>query len=432
MPEEAAAVAEPLETGVPDAGVDLGESAAAEPDEAAQGAGEGQPEQPGAAAATPEPDGRMLSPDVRAHLAELKASNPTLAGKIRDAFGQAAAIRKEFPGGLQEARSIKQLAAEIGGAEGVRELQASVEEIAELDRLWEGKDPRAVDSMAEDYPEQFVELMPHAMETWQKRDPEGFNRNACAVVAATFQAANQEGYSALNLLWMADQSLALGNPEQAKAIIGQLQEWAKGFGRTAATPPKPRETAPNADKDRADKLQQQLQQQEQSSFDQSVGTAVEAFAESKMEAAIAPFIKGKSLTEGQRETLNAKVISNLMKRLTADKQFIEARERYTAAKDKNGLVQMSKAKIEALLPTEVKDAYRWLFGGSAPKQSTAPSKPSNGTAASPTAKPWIKVASVPNPHEVDPATPFEMKRWSSAILKDGRRVYWGQQPYQGK
>jgi hypothetical protein len=425
---EAATLEAPETTGVADTGAEAPESApAAEP---------AAPEADASGKAGTEQDNRLLPQEVRQHLAELKATNPALAGKIRDAFGQAAAIRREFPGGLAEARAIKQLATEIGGPEGVKDLQDRMAEADELDRLWKAKDPRAVDNMAEDYPEQFAALMPHALSQWNKHDPEGFNRNACGVVAATLQQPNEEGFSAMTQMWMAEQSLAMGNTEQAAAILKNLQEWGRGFSRAATAPAKQPDTAPNADRERAEQLQRQLQEKERESFDGSVGQAVESFADQKIESAVAPYIKGRTLPDGQRETLRAKVVQNLMSRLQADQQFVAARSRYTEARDRDGLVQMSKAKIEALLPTAAKEAHRWLFGGApASKPAAVKTAASPGGAAPATngQKPWIKVAKMPGIGEVDgDRTPFEMKMKSSAVLKDGRRVYWGQQPYQGK
>lgn len=435
MPDEAvAAVADPVEAVESDLGADVAQAEGVGR-EAGESGGDNPEQTDGAAAKEAQSDGRMLSPDVRAHLSELKATNPALAGKIRDAFGQAQAIRKEFPGGLSEARSAKQLAEQIGGADGVKEIQSRLGEIEELDRLWDAKDPRAVDSMVEDYPEQFAALMPHALGQWQRSDPDGFNRNACGIVAATFQAANDDGVSALNLMWMADQALASGNNEQAKAIVSDLLTWARSFARAANAPPKAKaQTESNGSE--AETLRQQLRDQKASAFNQAVGTAVETYTDSRIESALAPYIKGKALTPGQRSTLNQRVINLVGARLQKDGSFTNGLRQYTEAGDQSGLVAMSKAKIDALLPGAAKDAYRWLFGGSAPQKTPAKAAAqaaTNATAAGSAQKPWIKVSSPPRPSDVDAGrTSFEMKMKSSAILHDGRRVYWGQQPYQGK
>src|SRR4051812_2981055 len=62
-----------------------------------------------------QPDGKKLDPQVSATLAKLKTENPELGKLLTRAVYRVAEIEREFPGGVTEAKELRDKVEELGG-----------------------------------------------------------------------------------------------------------------------------------------------------------------------------------------------------------------------------------------------------------------------------------------------------------------------------
>lgn len=412
---ETSIVEEPVSTESPDGGSPAGESE----------------EQAGAEdqASKPEPtedvqDGRVLSPDLRSHLKELKAVNPQLEKKIRGAFFALDSLKKEFPQGVREAVELKKALGEFGGVEKIKEAQADVQYYLDVDAKIEKGDPAVIDTLAEMLPtDAFSGFASKFLNTFYGKDPDGFQRVISGYIANTFAQSGFEHYMA-----RAIDAIDYGKPENAKALLQQIATWAGGFGEIAAKKPEPKPV--DARQQELDTRAKELDSRETQQFTQGVSGEIGTWSSKRVMEEAAPFLKGRKLNQDQTETLELRALGRVRNSLRSDQQFSEAYTRYFTAKDREGLLKLVKSATDKLLPAAVKESYRALFSDfSGKKEVAAPGTNGAQVAPKPVPAGWTKISAPPSPDSVNlKASPVEMRMRSGAILKDGRKVFWGSQP----
>src|SRR6185312_16787243 len=114
MPEDAIATLEaPAETAVEETTVDAGteDTGAETTDETAEGDGGEETGEPAARTG----DGKFLSDADKAILAEIKAKDPKLAARVRNALFASEAFKKAVPGGLKEVQQLRSQIEQVGG-----------------------------------------------------------------------------------------------------------------------------------------------------------------------------------------------------------------------------------------------------------------------------------------------------------------------------
>ena len=77
-------------------------------------------------------DGKRIAKPIRDTLAKIKAENPSVGKLITDAVFRTAEFRREFPGGLTEAKEIRDKVEEFGGLSQITEDLESGRELSAL------------------------------------------------------------------------------------------------------------------------------------------------------------------------------------------------------------------------------------------------------------------------------------------------------------
>jgi hypothetical protein len=421
--------------GAPDAGV-IADNAVTEPtvgdtgdtgDDAAGGEpsseGDAIPEPAGVGGEQDKLDARTLPADVRAHLAELRtAGNAAVADKIGAAFAKQANFYKEFPGGMKEAREFKSMVTELGGKEGLQTFEQEKAEWRDIDERWAKADPSFVDGMIESNPDSFVKIAPHAMNKWAEVDSPGYDHYASGIMMVTLRDSG-----VLNDLYLAKQLIGLNNPAEAGKILDKIQSWIGNLDKISKTQPAARAKTTAA----PDERETRIQQQETQLFDREVGISVEPKGDALMAKELRPFLKGTEMNDRTKAVFKREVMAELRTIADKDANFKTNFERLYAARDKAGIDRLTMSMYGQHMAAVVKKVHGELFRTTS---FAGQKKPVAAKLAADTSKPvqgWVKVAARPNPQDLNSSktgTTYEMIRAGGAILKDGRKVFWGEKP----
>jgi hypothetical protein len=232
---------------------------------------------------------------------------------------------------------------------------------------------------------------------------------------------------------LAAKMINLGTPEAYKLATDAFNEvvaWANKVGEMAATAPK----APAVDPNIA-KQQQEVDAGKAQVFNDKFSASFGPWRSNEIRnqvQAIAP--KDKRFSDYQMTALGNGVISEIQRILMQDQDYLKTLERLYNARNMDELLKFTKSRNQKLLPEATRKIYKQLFSegtlGTKPKVTTI-AKPGEKTAAGVVTSPvkgWLKVSQekAPTPDEIDNVkTTFQMKFAKQAILKNGKRVFWG-------
>jgi hypothetical protein len=364
-----------------------------------------------------EGDGRVLNPELRSHLKQLKAVNPRLEKAIRGTFFALNSFKQAFPGGVQEAQQFKTELQAFGGFEGIKSIQESSTKLQEIDGKLEKGDPSVVDGLSEMLPvEAYPAIAGKFLDTFGAKDAEGYQRMMSGIIANTFEASGVPFH-----LQRIEDFIQFGKTEEAVKLLREVGNWANGFRQTASTKPQPKPVDPNAEKFQQER--QALEQEKTQIFTQTVSTELGSWSTNRITELAGQYLKGRNLNADQKQALEAKVLGKVKAAQMGNKEFAANFQKYYSAKDKDGLLKFVKADADKLLPNAVKDSFRVLFSDFGAKAQPKPVDGAKPPAAADAG--FIKVSGPPHPDTVNlKATDFRMRMHSQAILKDGRRVTW--------
>jgi hypothetical protein len=320
-----------------------------------------------------EGDGRVLNPELRSHLKQLKAVNPKLEKAIRGTFFALNSFKQAFPGGVQEAQQFKTELEAFGGFDGIKSIQESSSKLQEIDGKLEKGDPSVVDGLSEMLPvEAYPAITGKLLDTFGAKDAEGYQRMMSGIIANTFE---QSGVP-FHLQRIAD-FIQFGKTDEALKLLDQVGKWAGGFRDIANTKPQPKPVDPNAEKFQQER--EQLEQEKTKMFTQSVSTELGSWSSSRVTELAGPYLKGRNLNADQKQALESKVLGKVRAAQMGNKEFAANFQKYYSAKDKDGLLKFVKADADKLLPNAVKDSFRVLFSdfGAKPQPKVDGSKPAS-------------------------------------------------------
>lgn len=375
-------------------------------------------------------DSKLLPADVRNHIAKLREAAKTdhtqakVADQIQGAFTKQANFYKEFPQGMKEAREYKQLVTELGGKEGLQTFEQEKAEWREIDERYLAADPKFVEDMATVNPDSFAKILPYADAQWVKVDPAGRDHHMAGVMMDTLA-----GMQITTDLYLAKQMLTAGNPQEAAKFLEKVDKSIQNLNKIATTAPAKRVETKTGPDDK----ETQFQQKETQLFEKEVGLDVEPRCETLMQKELKPFLKGVEMTERNQKVFKREVMQELRNLADKDQNFKTNFLRLHQAKDKDGLARLTISKYQEHMASVVKKVYGELFRSptlGAQKKAPVNEKPA------PVVQGWAKVATRPNPQDIlrtrfgKDGTTDEMISRGGAVLKSGKKVFWGAAPPQ--
>lgn len=343
----------------------------------------------------------------------LKALDPSLPGLLRDALHGREQLMKEFPGGLNEAVEFRKIVHEMGGREGLQEVRQTVDDYSNLDTLYTEGKPEFVQQIAEGDPEAFSRMVPHAIEQFAKVNPEHYQHIMARVLVNTF-----DGVGLSNAL----KGLIQSADDKAKPGIQEILDYVESFRPIAAKVP---EKKVDAREQQLTQKEQEFAQRQAESLMKSVDTDSIRHRDSVIEREIKPFGDWQTMDPDRKGAVASWISQRIGKALSADRNFIERRQRLIANGDREGLAKLERDKLSEMVPKLVPQAAK-VFGvtKNAAKPAQQPAKQS-AQPAKPAPKGFTMVKSAPNPANVDRSkTTSDMIFANQAVLKNGSRIQW--------
>lgn len=152
-------------------------------DEGADSSGDGRDQGADADGKEGQPDRRKITQAIRAHLSEIKKTNPALGKELE----RLAYKTQQFDtvGSYQELKQLKETVELHGGPEGLASMAEEVEASRELEEGFKAGDPKLIDGWATDYPDGFKRLVLPAIDRLEQMD-EGAWKQTAATVSTKF------------------------------------------------------------------------------------------------------------------------------------------------------------------------------------------------------------------------------------------------------
>lgn len=435
MVMDAAAETEPID-GLDSAADDGGDGAASGIDDnngldVADGteeapAAEGEPQalDPNAAElAGQQADGRAMPDDIKKSLKALQAVNPTAAGKLRDTFFEAKAFRDVFPT-TAEAVKAKEFVDLVGGDDGFKGLQESLEQWSGLHQSFEQNPGDFAKALSQANPEAFAAMVPKALNEWAAGNPSAYSYFSNSVALNTM---TQMGLTPQNLQTLYAQ---VGDNPAAQQILRDVYGMVTGL-QGKAQQFQQEQAQKNPEQQKFEKQKQEWEQQRQSEFETGVNGQADSYVVEKSQPLIDQYLGGQVVTEEMRALIAEKVKAELGDRLAKIPGFGAQIDRMYKARDAAQVLPYVQRNVDKILQPAVKAVVERLYRNVAPakggKTAGAP-----GTKAQPGSQVQaqrstgvIELRAAPDWSRVDrsktPDTDFLMGR---AVLKDGRRVTW--------
>ena len=312
-------------------------------------------------------------------------------------------------------------------------IAAVKEELSEgraLDQLFEKGDPKLFERMIEFSADGFKKLLPVAMSKWASIDLPAYQKHFAAVIDGELAGMNIEGR-----LGFIDRLLAKNDVEGVKAELASIKADLGQYKGIAAKKIETPAADPNAANERAqlDAREHQIWVQENSGPINREKTAL-------IKSAVTQYLpKGEILTDETLEAIELHVNRFLDPLLQADPNFAATFKAFEQNRDAAGMKKFILSKVKELLPSKTsggqtvmgpaEKATKLFFRG-APKSAprAAAGRPGAGTPPPPAPKGWERISpdKAPSPFDIDKAkTPFEMSMAKAAVLKNGKKVFWG-------
>jgi hypothetical protein len=355
-------------------------------------------------------DGKKVAEPIRKTLAKLKTENPSVGKLITDAVYRAAEFRREFPGGLTEARELRDRVEELGGIDTVREQLAGAAELNELARAFANGDPAFVDDMVVSDKEAFSSLAPVVFDRYKEVSPEGWSSYLAKAIYSDIQANDIPLY----VMRLAD--VVKDKPEAVQllqAISGYLGSFKELAAKTPAAPQRRTVEQP-----RSDNREEQLRAREWNADRRELQTTIKTAAITRALAGRKPNTEEKAQIEELFTTRAARLAKNYFK------DWEKVSQGYIARDDKRGYLRYMESIYRRVMPEAMSSAVASTLKGQRPASTGALAKPGAKVAVKP-AEGFTLVAKEPDTYNIDYGrTSRAMLAENKAILRDGKKVQW--------
>lgn len=296
-------------------------------------------------------DGRQIPPALRSALNDLRLSDPKLANRLKNVWFADLALKKEFPGGLNEARALREFKERLGGDEGIQQIEQERQSYRDLDQQFAAGDVKVLDHLVGVSPEGFSKLVPAAFGKLAEANPEQF-RHVMARVAAE---SMPEGL-------IAAIHQVLSSHEGTTGLAQHLVNWYNPLMRLAQSAPQ-RRVEP--ERRRLDADRRQFEAQRQGTFQHGIVKEIEQHGGTQSDKIIDQLSGGKLSSEAKFR-LRGVITSELNAALRGDPSFIQKRDLLLAEGDRNKILTNYKAEVGKRLPEIVKRVHREFYGSTRP------------------------------------------------------------------
>lgn len=321
-------------------------------------------------------------------------NNAKYARALKDVFGQQFAFKKEFPEGLDSARNIKSLVdsvihqgadgQELRGADAIAALQDSVREYAQIDELLASGDPRALESLGEDFNEGLAKLAPSILERIQQSDPDAY---AATVLPHFVQALAQSDLvknfnglvDVLNEApptWLTpEQKTAWAKDQMQKvtALAGGMGQWLNAQANKVKAGTNANQNVPRGTSGKKDPISEREaafnQREQEHHWNTNISPKLDQHADSQFRALFQPFAKRLNLDAPTTTALKMEFSKRVASAAVKDKAYIGQIGRYRSMRnpDPNTVLNFAKVQFDknakTVMESLVNERYKPFLNG---------------------------------------------------------------------
>ena len=250
-------------------------------------------------------DGRKGPASVRTAIKALSESAPEHAAALK-ALGAShfreQAFRKEFPGGVQEAQSVKSLVAAAGGLEGITNLQQQQAHYTAQDELLRAGDPAALDNVMKEFPDGMANLAAPFLERLATANPDALQSAIAPYAVSMLQNAG--------LPEVLKQIYNASTPEQAKKLAADAFNWLAQQSQ-AAGQLKQHPGTKNPANDRIKQQQTELDQQREQIFKDGTNSKFYSSLRPQFEKVVDQLASKNKWSETQKLEFRNRLVSDI-------------------------------------------------------------------------------------------------------------------------
>lgn len=357
------------------------------------------------------PDNKVAKP-IRDTLAKLKTENPSIAKIITDAVYRTAELRREFPGGLTEARELRDKVEQYGGVTGIEEKVASAQTFTELATAFTNADPAFVQDLVESDPEAFAKVAPQVFDRFREVNADGFNAYVGKIVYGDIQSKDIPLY----LMRLGD--LIKDKPE-AVTLLATVNNYLAGFKTLAEKAPTstPIVKAKQAPANNESQRENELRSREWNADRKELQTSIKGDSFTKALAGRKPSTEEKAQIEELFNSRAVRLADNLFK------DWRKVSQGYITRNDKRGYLRYMESIYRRIVPEAMTSAVSSTMKGA---RAAAIKRPSaNGQQPMKAAEGFSPIAKEPETHDIDYSqTNSAMISQNRAVLRSGKKVQW--------
>ena len=271
-------------------------------------------------------DGRKGPASVRTAIKALSESAPEHAAALK-ALGashfRAEAYRKEFATPA-EAASAKALITDLGGVEGLANIQQSQAHYQAQDERLKAGDPAVLDTIFSEFGEGAAQLAPAYLEKLATSNPTALQ---AAVVPYAISMLENAGFSN-TIKAIYNES----DPAKVKQMVAGMYNWfqqqAQAAGQLNAKPTK------NPAEDRLKQQQTELQTERETLFTQGVSGKINTSLRPQIDRTIDQLAKKNKWNDEQKAEFGVRLANDIDRQMKADKTYISQTGIRYAAKNR--------------------------------------------------------------------------------------------------
>ena len=291
-------------------------------------------------------DGRKMPDSLKKGIAALKASMPEVAKEVKGLFFANQEYRQVFPKPA-DAVAAKTLIDEVGGQEGLQQINEERQEWSKIDQDFSEGKPEFVKGLAEGNPEAFLKTAPHVINEFAQRAPEQYAYYSNKVALNTLQNAG------ITMQGLASAYDRYKDNPAAQAVIAEVHNALYGLNEKAAQFEQKRSSV-DPEREKLNQEKSQFEQQRRADFEGRVADEAEKHLQSKMQPEIDRVVNGRKVDPEAMKGYQQMVQNKVMEKLGAIPGFADKLEAFYRTGDQKKSLEYITSQYNRILPEAAK------------------------------------------------------------------------------
>lgn len=330
--------------------------------------------------------------NVRSALKAMRDADPKngqVVKELHGAFERWNAAKAIFPKGVAEMQDAKTFIDLVGGPDGYKKMQDSLDAITATDELLYAADPKLWDNVIEDlkssgHPEALGQLAPSLLSKLKAHDTDGYYNTTIPVVADAMKEVHMDSFvNQFNsaLTEKNEKGEVVPNVAKITSLVKSITDWYTDLEkdakkRTATPEDTPERKKLAAERAVFEKSKSDAAAEDKKKFENGVAEECDKSNNTSLGAALKPFLKMPFFKDFPRETLvdlGNGIKERLYAALKADQTYQTQMSAMWKAKspDRAKMVEYHKAKLNTIASDIVRATVQNRYPGYAKGGSAA-------------------------------------------------------------